>query len=304
MRHAELVPLSDLRDFPENPKEGLGAAYDTALKTSIEKFGFKGAMVLTPRVNRGEAPELADLYGDDGKYMVADGNKRLERLGDLGFQSVLVLPGLDSATGGLDMAGMLASVGVLKSYEARTQAGEKVALAVSYPDLNSPKQVKLFVLGYDRARARFDEGQVQTTIEEMIAIGEDPDLLRRLSAQNQASIRDILKRDEREQAEAEEAARRAGLTGPEKIAEKKKEKEAALRFPHYLSFTVDGEKLYQEMLGEVKASIQPGPDGRFLAILEKARKYDVEEDVLSEIALERAWAVILREREERHKGAA
>lgn len=292
----ELVPLTDLRDFPDNPKDELGAQYDKALKTSIKTFKFSGSLVLTPRLDLDAVPELAGYYGADNKYMMADGNKRLERLGALGYRWVLVFPQPTEDDGDATATVIERIVGAgpeLLRQLRKVKQGEMIAQGRVNPRLTTPEALKKFVLAYDRGRARYNEGMVQSTIDELIAKGEPVDLIMDLAAVKQAAMRSVLETSARDDDENSSGEPRdlAKL-----VADRKKAREDALRFPVGPFFlTKDALEHYERLTEKVKALAQGGREGRLLGILAKAVEAGAEEDVLMEAAIERAWAAWQRE---------
>lgn len=231
---AELVLLAhDVRGFDENLKQRMGKDFCASLDASVTNAGFAGSMVLTPRCSAATAPALALLYGDDNRYIMADGNARLERIQGLGYRWALVFPqpdedDADGTTAALQ-AIVAAGPGLLDALRSKVRPGEKVAFGRVNPRLTTPEQLKLFVLGFDRARAKYDENLVASTVEELIAKAIDPKLVLTLTVQKSAAISKVLdaqKQRDREEKERAEAERQAALE-LEAAAKKDADREAA-----------------------------------------------------------------------------
>jgi hypothetical protein len=284
----ELVPLSKLREYPENPKAPLGAAYKKALDTSLEEFEFKGALSLTPRCDEEHAPLLAHKYGADGCFIVADGNKRLDRIAAAGYRWVLALPGQHSSTGGLEgFLDALATAGTapVDHYRSKVRAGEKVALGFVYADLNTPTQLKKFALTFDRARAKYDEEIVQRQLRELLDEGEERKVLLNLATVKLSTVSDVI-----EQERKEAAASVPGTKTAEQVAAERKILRAQQREmigPFFL--TQEQHAKYLVLMKAVRGTVPPW----VLPILEMAlaMKSGVEDDLLFGHAIERAYAI-------------
>lgn len=283
--NVELVPLAELREYPDNPKAPLGAAYQKALDTSLEEFEFKGALALTPRCNEEHAPLLARKYGADGCFIVADGNKRLDRIAAAGYRWVLVLPGQHSEAGGWKgfLNALATAPAVLKEGRRKVPPGEKVALGFVYSDLNTPARLKKFALAFDRARAKYDEDIVQRQLRELLDEGEEQELVLNLAAVKLATVADVIAQ-ERQEAEASAP----GVKTAEQIVAERKALRAQLReMVGPFSLTQEQHGKFLELMRELRGTI---PE-RLLHLLEKAKELGVEDDLLFGHAIERAYAI-------------
>lgn len=214
---AELRLIDDVRFFDDNLKQRLGKDFASALDASIEDAGFSGSMVLTPPCDEEHAPELAAAYGSNGRHIAADGNARLERIKELGYRWILIIPQPEeddaANTAAVVRAILAAGDALLETLTTKVRGGEKIAFGRVNPRLVTPDRVLRFVLGYDRGRAKYDENLVQSAIEELIKRRpESRDLVWRLSVQKQSLVKKVLDADkqaERERREAEEREAKA-----------------------------------------------------------------------------------------------
>lgn len=290
----ELVPLSELREYPDNPKAPLGAAYKKALDTSLEEFEFKGALALTPRCDEEHAPLLARKYGADGCFIVADGNKRLDRIAAAGYRWVLVLPGQHSDAEG--WSGFLndvatAAPSALEEGRRKVRSGEKVAVGFVYSDLDTPTRLKKFALTFDRARAKYDEEIVQRQLRELLDDGEEREVVLNLAAVKLATVAEVVAQ-EREEA----AASMPGVKPLDQIVAERKALRAQQRQligPFYITQEQYGK--YLVLMKNVEGTV---PE-RVLHILEEANRpaAGVKDDLLFGHAIERAYAIHMQDLE-------
>jgi hypothetical protein len=300
----ELVPINDIKDYEDNPKEGLGAAYKKALDKSLENFDWKGTLILTPRCDKYGGAALGERFGYDNKFIVADGNKRLERLKQSGYRWVLVIPGGHSDAHSTEelVAGILAGAEDVKdALKNQVRPGEKVAIGTVYGDLNTPARVMKFVLTFDRAKAKYDEGMVQTAIRDLIEVGEDPADLEALTTVKLAMVMDLISKEEVAasqkisdwKAEAKKAISegREAPPSPEspeaRLAEKKAARAQLRALVGPFSLSMDQQQKFGELMDELRNTI---PE-KLLKVLEMARDLGVADDIEFGAAIERAFRV-------------
>lgn len=327
----EIVPIEQLALYVDNPKAKAGNKYQRALDTMLQRYGQVGAVTLSPRCSRDDAPALFDKFGATcgGRYIVADGNLRRDTLARLGWTHALVLPGPDRPEGDPGLMEKFASAprDVRDRYRALVGGGAKVALGIVYPFLDTPAELAQFTLGFDRARRGYDETVVQRLRDWLITEARaDANLVATISVSSQASIRRLMdaeKQQQREQAVREEQERKAAAeralaeaaaAAAEDRAERGEESapfepapaepaaavrlrqqvraDARVVFTNAVRLTVAAFGELERLLGVVRThAMAPGRDGKFLAVVERAARRLELGDAAVEVLVDRVKAM-------------